>query len=61
MEHDDIMGIIEETIQERTVSLCSSAKRRTEYEKAEFGFGYTITEWDADNKISGQDTYVKRD
>ncbi len=59
MDHDSIMEIIEETIQERSATLCSSADARNSYEQAEFGSGYTIITLDDEDKIKGSH-YVQR-
>ena len=46
MEHDDILEMMMETIMEMEMGIQARSKSRQEYEKAEFGSGYSIIEED---------------
>ena len=42
MDHDDIMELMAETIQERREAIYATAKSTQDFEKSEFGSGYSI-------------------
>lgn len=42
MDHDSIMELMAETIQERREAIYATAKSSKDYEKSEFGNGYSI-------------------
>lgn len=44
MDHDSIMEVIAETIVERSNAIHATAKSSQDYERAEFGLGFTIIE-----------------